>query len=89
MCNFIIRPIKSYATVDVTALDGQAIKRGDFVEVSTVDSNGVVNGKHMGNDPVSFNMNAFIHTFTANPDDVTAVQAQESKWFKTKKESKK
>ncbi len=64
MCNFIIRPIKSYATIDVTASDGQAIKTGEFVEVTSVESDGTVNGKHMGNDPVSFSMSVFTHTFS-------------------------
>lgn len=88
MYNFIIRPIKSYATIDITALDGQVIKRGEYVELSMIDAYGTVNGKHMGRDDVSFSMSAFTHSFTANALDINKARAEEAKWFAPKKSDK-
>lgn len=92
MCNFIIRPIKSYATVDVgdvrtLHLDGdldvslKTIPRGTAVEVTNVSSTGV-HGKTTVNDTeysVLIPLSVFIHTFTANPDEVEKARKEEHK----------
>ncbi len=75
MCNFIIRPIKSYATVDVAAskvvsnkvpvsFENIVIKQGSTFDVKRVDS-GYVYGLLEGEESeVCVNMDDFVHTFS-------------------------
>lgn len=84
MCNFVIRPIKSYATVDVMSNDEKdVVKRGESVEVLHVTPTQVV-FRREGGTQGAINFEAFIHSFTANPDDVKKVKDEEAKWFKSK-----
>lgn len=88
MCNFVLRPIKSYATLDLVDRDETVIKRGDFVEVthvermsSGVEGKGSVAGYLNGEvtDVVTVPLDIFVHCFTANPDDVEKVRKEEHK----------
>lgn len=93
MCNFVIRPIKSYATIDVMAskvitsdnnvtYENHLLKRGTAFDVDRVDGGfvyGVVEGVA---EKVVINTSDFTHTFTANPDSIRTVKEQESKFFK-------
>lgn len=94
MCNFVIRPIKSYATIDVD----NEIKRGEYLEVEKIE-NGHVKGTVNGDESrlVAVPLAVFVHTFTANPDDIEKVRKEEHKTMgydpdkknKEKKDSKK
>lgn len=83
MCNFVIRPIKSYATVDVTA-GGKTLKRGDVVTVKDVSENGV--GVYVGEASIGavihIPIEVFTHAFTANSKDVETVKKEEENFFK-------
>lgn len=79
MCNFVIRPIRSFATVDITLADGTKIKRGDSLDVTHIED-GKVNG--------IITFDTFTHSFTADPADIKKVKEEEAKWFKPAKESK-
>jgi hypothetical protein len=93
MCNFVIRPIKSYATIEVSGvrvldLDAveikeQTINAGDFILVDHVNSHNEVLGALNGDKKKSaiVPMNVFIHTFTANPEDIKAAKEAEKKLF--------
>lgn len=84
MCNFVIRPIKSYATVDVMSTDEKdIIKRGESVEVLHVTPTQVV-FRRKDNTQGAVNFEAFIHSFTANPEDVKKIKDEEASWFKSK-----
>jgi len=91
LCNFVIRPIKSYATVNYTNVVDDVtvnVKRGEFIDVTEVDGEfvrGNLNGDE--NQPVTVLLSSFVHVFTANADDVKTVKDQEAKWF-PKKETK-
>ncbi len=83
MCNFIIRPIKSYATVDISLEAGEnndisQIERGDAVQVSHVVPEGVVVRKDDKTTHV-VPLSVFVHVFTANPDDIDKVRKEEHK----------
>ena len=103
MCNFVIRPIKSYATVNVAAskvvtdkipvaFENIVIERGTALDVKRVDSGyvyGIVDGIE---NEVCVNMDDYVHTFTANPDDIEKVRKEEHKamgYDPNKKDSKK
>lgn len=87
MCNFVIRPIKSYATVDLHNQAGLLVNRGDYLEVTHVLDNNVV-GKLNGDKQIEVGLRTFVRVFTANPDDIEKVKKQESDWFPKKKDSK-
>lgn len=93
MCNFIIRPIKSYCTVDILGFNkGKAeviVKRGDSVLVKLVNEKDVAAEFEDGS-AVSIPINTFIHSFTADPADIKKTKEEESKWFpkSEKKEAK-
>jgi hypothetical protein len=82
MCNFVVRPIKSYATVDVIV--SKTIKRGDVVTVKDVSEKGV--GVYIGEVSVGavihIPFEVFTHAFTANPKDVEKVKKEEEEFFK-------
>jgi hypothetical protein len=86
MCNFVIRPIKSYATVDID----EEIKRGEYIQVEGV-VNGHVKGTVNGDEKrlIAVPLAVFIHTFTANPKDVETVRKEEAGWYPKPKEDKK
>ena len=86
MCNFIIRPIRSYATVDVD----EEIKRGEYLEVEGV-VNGHVKGTVNGEEDrlVAVPLAVFVHTFTANPADIEKVRKEEASWYPKPKAEKK
>lgn len=96
MCNFIIRPIKSYVTIDTTAVvsysNGNAtttiLKAGTGVVPICIDSGEVVRFEANGYDNVSVPLSVFIHAFTADSADINRVKEKEAKWFKPQKESK-
>lgn len=85
MCNFVVRPIKSYATADVSVA-GKTIKRGEVVTVKDVSENGV--GVYIGDTAIGsvvhIPFEVFVHAFTANDADVKKVKEEESTWFKSK-----
>jgi hypothetical protein len=59
MCNFIIRPIKSYATIDVYDENGNVvIRKGDSVDVKSIKGNNVISGSF------SVPVDVFVHTFS-------------------------
>lgn len=96
MCNFVIRPIKSYATVDIFSADEEhAVKRGDYIQVAKVQGGAVV-GFLNGNEEleVSLPLTTFVHTFTADQRKsgaVEKVREEEVNWYpkiKEKKDSK-
>lgn len=77
MCNFIIRPITSYATVDVAAskvisdkvpvsFENIVIKQGSTFDVKRVDSGYVYGNLKDVENEVCVNMDDFIHTFSNN-----------------------
>ena len=97
MCNFVIRPIKSYATVDYfeeKSVNGgeqtELVKRGEFVEVRGIHVNdvfGFLNGDK--ENPVTIPLESFIHGFTADTQDIYDMMQTESSWFPKKaKENK-
>lgn len=96
MCNFVIRPIKSYATVDYAEMKGvnggeqnEVIKRGEYITVKYVTGDDVFG--HLNGDeskPVTIPVSIFVHSFTANVDDVTKVKEEETSWYPKKKEAK-
>lgn len=93
MCNFIVRPIKSYATVNVVVEHDEVvvIERGTAVTVleSGYDPIGNQLGvtvKH-GENELIIPYEVFVHSFTADPADIAKVKEEESKWF-PKKEKK-
>lgn len=68
MCNFIIRPIKCYATVDVSLekfekTEDSDIKAGDALQVTTVCADGVVATDGNGTYFV-IPVDVFTHTFS-------------------------
>ena len=83
MCNFVVRPIKSYATVDVIVAK-KTIKRGDVVTVKDVSDKGV--GVYEGGTAIGsvihIPIDVFTHAFTANPKDVDKVKKEEEDFFK-------
>lgn len=85
MCNFVVRPIKSYATAEVKVAN-KTIKRGEVVTVSGVSEEGV--SVYMGDTAIGavihIPFEVFIHAFTASDEDVKKVKEEESKWFKSK-----
>lgn len=85
MCNFVVRPIKSFATVEVSA-GGKTIKRGEVVTVKDVSDKGV--GVYIGDTAIGtiihIPFEVFTHAFTASDEDVKKVKEEESKWFKSK-----
>lgn len=89
MCNFVIRPIKSYATVDYSQTDEVLVKRGEYVDVTEVVGNfvlGTVNGDTERN--VEIHLSQFVHIFKANPADIEKVRKEEASWFKSDKSEK-
>ncbi len=93
MCNFIIRPIKSYATVDTRAYNEttkswEDVKRGETVVPKLVFGGCVY---FDGEDGVerTVNLGDFVNVFTADPADVKKVKDEEAKWFPKPKEEKK
>lgn len=90
MCNFIIRPIKSYATVDIVSLDETAtVKHGDYIDVKQIQGGAVV-GYLNGDDSVevSVPLATFVHTFTANPKDIERVRKEEADKYPKEKSEK-
>lgn len=83
MCDFILRPIKSYATVEITA-GGKTFKRGDVVTVKGISEDGVA--VYMGDTAigtvVKIPINVFIHAFIAGSKDIDKVKQEEQSWFK-------
>lgn len=68
MCNFIIRPIKCYATVDITSTkdiseSANDIKQGDELTVKEVH-NGYVVLVRKNDTVVNVSMETYIHTFS-------------------------
>ena len=84
MCNFVIRPIKSYATVDLMGMDTEdqetkvLIKRGESLDVKVVIGQEVA-GELEDGKALSIPLSVFVHTFTANPDDIEKVRKEEHK----------
>ncbi len=65
MCNFIIRPIKCYATVDIeTVGEGEDLKTGEVVTVKSVESNGRVVVVRENDKTAMIPMEVFVHTFS-------------------------
>lgn len=73
MCNFIIRPIKSYATVDLFLQSAPGVTTrlyaGEYVTVKEVDQHGVVLASPSGEnfedkELVWIPMNVFVHVFS-------------------------
>lgn len=90
MCNFIIRPIKSYATVDVyiatTENSETLLKLGEFVTPKSVDGSGVVMAKVSGEnfekdkDDLAFiPMSLFTHVFSNNDPNKKEDKKKEAK----------
>jgi len=89
MCNFVIRPIKSYATIDLKAYNDatkqwEDVKRGTAIVPKFVFGSVVY---YDGDDGAerTINLDDYVHVFTANQEDVKKVKDEESKWFKAKK----
>ena len=75
MCNFIIRPIKSYATVDVmaskvvadvipTTFENYIIKQGTSFDVKRVDGGFVYGNVDEFKSEVAINLSDMVHTFS-------------------------
>lgn len=59
MCNFIVRPIKSYATIDLHDENGDVIiRKGDSVEIKSIKGDKVVSGDF------SVPLSVFVHSFS-------------------------
>lgn len=96
MCNFVIRPIKSYATVDIT-VNVEAdevgkttiVQRNKSVEVSSVEP-GIVRFSTEDFESCFLDLSTFVHVFTANPDDIERVRKEEHEvmGYKSKKADK-
>ena len=100
MCNFVIRPIKSYATVNVAAskvisssmpvaFENIVIERGTALDVKRVDSGYVYGNVEGMEQEVCVNMDDYVRTFTANPKDIERVRKEEADWYPKPKEDKK
>lgn len=98
MCNFVLRPIKSYSTVDVSVAEVNNetntfwLERGSTFQVTNTSAGrviGIVDGQYPN---VSVDIETFVHSFTANPDDVEKCRKEEYKTMgydpKAKKEAK-
>lgn len=83
MCNFIIRPIKCYVTVDIALEAGEnndiaQLECGNEVEVSHVVPEGVVVRKDKQTFIVP--LEVFVHTFSdKKPEDKKAKESKEPK----------
>ncbi len=68
MCNFIIRPIKCYATVDVISTNGESESANDIKAGEAFTVKSVVDGKVTlvrENDAVVYvPVSTFVHTFS-------------------------
>jgi hypothetical protein len=59
MCNFIVRPIKSYATIDLYDESGDVIvRKGDSVEIKSIIGKNVVSGDF------AVPLEVFVHSFS-------------------------
>lgn len=89
MCNFVIRPIKSYVTLDIVKeYQGDKtveLERGQEVQViSMLNKSVLVEATNKDNEKyeVRVPLDIFVHAFTANPADVEAAKKEEQKLFK-------
>lgn len=93
MCNFVIRPIKSYATIDVSAskvvadkipvaFENIILTRGTAFDVKRVDGGFVYGNVADVDNEVVINVEDFTHTFTASQDDIKKAKEAEAKFFK-------
>lgn len=83
MCNFIIRPIESYATNDVQAYDSDStltIPRGEVVYPHLVTEDGII-VSFGGSDEIRIPINVFVHSFTASPDDIKGMKEEENDYM--------
>lgn len=77
MCNFVIRPIKSYATIEVKTQNNKVIKRGDVITVQSlsraVDGTDLVSfyiGEASIGSLEHLPLNVFVHAFVNDQKDV-------------------
>ncbi len=76
MCNFIIRPVDCYATVNIELDDELEITQGQKVKVSRVNEKFVVIINPLGNEK-NVPLEVFVHAFSLK--DPNAKEKKESK----------
>ncbi len=84
MCNFIIRPIKCYATVDIYEdADTPLINAGDSFEVTRIEGDEVV-GNVNDTAGLAIPLHVFTHAFSNNDPNEKDQKAKQAKSEKSK-----
>jgi ribosomal protein L2 len=83
MCNFIIRPIKCYATVGIVSTNGESESANDIKAGEELTVSKVVDGKvclvRQSDAVVYVPMETFVHTFSDKKPEAEKQKAKESK----------